>query len=90
MGKDENKAVLLHRLQVCDFILVELNEYLDTHPEDTEALKCFEKHKALREQAAKAFSERYGPVTAMESTNMSRWSWVDDPWPWEISAQGRS
>ena len=89
MAENDSKAVLLHRLQVCDFVLVELNEYLDTHPDDSEALKSFEKHRAMREETMKKYNERYGHITAADTVSMSRWSWVDNPWPWELSAQGR-
>ena len=90
MTGNESKAVLLHRLQVCDFILVELNEYLDTHPDDQEALKSFEKHKNMREETAKNCTEHCGPVTAIDSANMTRWAWIEEPWPWEMKAQGRA
>ena len=29
---EDNREMLLKRVQICDFILVETNEYLDTHP----------------------------------------------------------
>lgn len=90
MTGNESKAVLLHRLQVCDFILVELNEYLDTHPDDQEALKSFEKHKNMREETAKNYTEHFGPITAKDSANMTRWAWIEEPWPWEMKAQGRA
>ena len=90
MAENESKAVLLNRLQVCDFILVELNEYLDPHPDDTEALKSFEKHRMMREQTAKTYTERFGPIVPTDSTSTTRWSWIDDPWPWETDAERRA
>ncbi len=86
---NESKAVLLHRLQVCDFILVELNLYLDTHPDDPEAIRSFEKHRAMREETAKAYTDRYGPITAKDPAAVSggRWRWVDGPWPWELDME---
>ena len=87
---NESKEVLLHRLQVCGFILVELNEYLDSHPEDQDAQRCFEKHRAMYEEAAEAYTKRYGPVTILDhaATQGNKWRWVEGPWPWETEKEG--
>ncbi len=87
---NESREVLLHRLQVCDFILVELNEYLDTHPDDLEAIRCFEKHRAMRETAAEAYTRRYGPITIHDpaATQGNQWRWVEGPWPWDMEKEG--
>lgn len=41
---EDNREMLLKRVQICDFILVETNEYLDTHPNDQAALDYFKKY----------------------------------------------
>ena len=47
-----DKARLLREIQLCTFLLTEANLYLDTHPDDQDALKFYEKHAArLRELA---------------------------------------
>lgn len=86
----ESKEVLMHRLRVCDFILVELNEYLDTHPDDPDALRCFEKHRAMREATEQAYISRYGPITILDHSAVqgNQWRWVDGPWPWETEKEG--
>ena len=86
----ESREVLLHRLQVCDFILVELNEYLDTHPDDPEAIRCFEKHRAMREEAMEDYTKHYGPITIMDhsATYGNQWRWVDGPSPWDLEKEG--
>ncbi|WP_288235272.1 spore coat protein CotJB, partial [uncultured Anaerotruncus sp.] len=31
-------------------------------------------------------NQQFGPLTMRENCNPNRWTWVDDPWPWEMEA----
>lgn len=73
-------------IQMYDFYLYELNLYLDTHPADKNALSLFKKYTELRNAAYEAYINKYGPITADQSSTNERFNWVDDPWPWERSA----
>ena len=77
---------LMCAIQMYDFYLYELNLYLDTHPNDSEALDLFKKTNEKREAAYKAYVSKYGPITAQQFTEGDHFSWVDGPWPWERSA----
>lgn len=77
---------LMCAIQMYDFYLYELNLYLDTHPNDQEALALFKKTNEKRETAYKAYVSKYGPITADQFTEGSHFKWVDGPWPWERSA----
>lgn len=77
---------LMRAIQMYDFYLYELNLYLDTHPYDRQALDLFKKYNELRESAYEAYTSKYGPITADGSSTDKRFNWVDDPWPWERSA----
>lgn len=78
------KTSLLNRIQVCDFALKEANLFLDTHPQNKEALDYFLKHKALREQAYNEYVSTYGPLTPLDYSGNGDWSsWTNNPWPWE-------
>ena len=78
---------LLHRVQVCDFNLIETNLYLNTHPKDQMALKHYKKYLNLREAAAKEFVSKFGPLTATDYDGGPTWKWVDSPWPWELEGE---
>lgn len=78
-----DREKLLKRLQICDFILIETNLYLDSHPEDEAALAYFMKYRQLAREAEDEFVSKYGPITAGQHDGGPRWNWVDDPWPWE-------
>ena len=78
------RELLLKRLQICDFVLVETHLFLDTHPHDREALAYWQKYKVLRDAAYKEFTEKFGPVNLSGAgANGTTWDWIDDPWPWE-------
>lgn len=81
---DINRDMLLREVMAADFMLVDLNLYLDTHPCDQNALMQF-KNAQLRAAILKNNFERmYGPLTPMSpyaATN--RWQWIDSPWPWQ-------
>lgn len=76
---------LLRAIQMYDFYLYELNLYLDTHPNDSQALALFKKYTTLKNAAYETYIEKYGPITADQSSD-DKFNWVDDPWPWERSA----
>lgn len=81
MDNDRNK--LLKRLQICDFTLDEMVLYLDTHPDDTCALDYFKKYQELQKQAALEYIEKYGPINAENYIYKDKFTWIDNPWPWE-------
>ncbi|RYM05376.1 spore coat protein CotJB [Sporolactobacillus sp. THM7-7] len=75
----------LKAIQAIDFTLVELTLYLDTHPNDFEALRQFNsaarKSKALRS----SFERRYGPLRQFgHSYSAYPWQWIKTPWPWQV------
>ena len=74
---------LLRAIQMYDFYLVELNLYLDTHPNCQKALKKFNEIKEKRKHAYEAYTEKYGPLNATDNINDVHFTWVNDPWPWE-------
>ncbi len=81
-----NQALMLRQIQQLSFVAVELQLYLDTHPEDQQALALFNSNHNELIQAVRQYEQVYGPLLSYGySPNMQKhWSWVDSPWPWEI------
>ena len=77
---------LLKRVQMFDFILVELNLFLDTHPDNAEALDYFEQYQYLKNQAVTQYETKYGPLRAEDFNGTKYFDWVKGPWPWEREA----
>ena len=77
------QRMLLSKIKKYDFTLKELNLYLDTHPNCQRGLAMFQKYMKLRENAVGEYARKYGPLTPEQADNNERWTWTDDPWPWE-------
>ena len=77
------RAELLKMLKAYKFAAYDWNLYLDTHPDDREAIAMFKKMVDKAKQLTKEYEEKYGPLTANASSDSERWSWIDNPWPWD-------
>ncbi|SFW11476.1 spore coat protein CotJB [Ruminococcus flavefaciens] len=77
------QKMLLSKIKKYDFTLKELNLYLDTHPNCRRGLAMFHKYRKLRENAVDEYTRKFGPLTPEQVNNSERWTWTDDPWPWE-------
>lgn len=74
---------MLKEISAISFALVEINLYLDTHPNCKTALQ-YQQHYAKKRKAAVAcFEEKYGPLFAANNKNEECWEWICDPWPWD-------
>lgn len=78
----DNRA--LCELMALSFAITELGLYLDTHKDDSEALRLFREYVALAEDGRKRYEAVYGPLRQMNSGDDERWNWIDSPWPWEF------
>lgn len=74
---------LLKRVQVCDFVLYDTALFLDTNPTNQQALAYYKKFQVLRKEAVKEYTSRFGPLTQRGYDGGPRWTWVDNPWPWQ-------
>ncbi len=74
---------MLKRVQMFDFILTELNLYLDTHPTDKNALDYFAQYQYLKNDAANAYESKFGPLRAEDFMGGEKFNWIRGPWPWE-------
>lgn len=77
------REALLKKLSAYAFAAYDWNLYLDTHPNDTQAIAMYRKAVDRAEEVKKEFEAKYGPLTANASTDMKYWSWINNPWPWD-------
>lgn len=59
--------------------------YLNTHPDDENALAYFREKVMERNEALKEYAVNYGPLTIDTAKDdcSRQWDWVMQPWPWE-------
>ena len=76
----------LRELQTTSFALVDLQLYLDTHPDDAVATTDFRNLAQRGRLLKRAYEERYGPLSHNgESRSPERVDlWINLPWPWEL------
>ncbi|PLR99777.1 spore coat protein CotJB [Bacillus sp. T33-2] len=76
---------LMEQLQSVDFVLVELQLYLDTHPDDGGAINQFNHYARERKRLKKVIETNYGPLMQFgNSYSGYPWNWNDAPWPWQL------
>lgn len=84
-----DKVEFLRKLQQLEFMTVELNLYLDTHPYDMRALKEYNAYTEQLTALKKQYEQVYGPLMGFGcSTSRDRWKWIYEPWPWENEEHG--
>jgi spore coat protein JB len=82
---DERYYELLQQLQAIDFVLCELNLYLDTHKQDMDAVNQYNQYVQQRWAIAQEFESMYGPLMNLgHSYSGFPWQWDDAPWPWQV------
>ena len=73
-------------LQVMGFALQELALYLDTHPDDKEALELYRTYQKMYHKGMMTYSENCGPLNHGTPVDDRTYTWMNDPWPWEFAA----
>lgn len=82
----DQRMGLLRRIQELEFVAVELNLYLDTHPDDNRALEHFDRVAEELMNLKHRYEESYGPLLnfGFGKNNANTWRWAESPWPWEM------
>lgn len=78
-----DKEQMLRDIGIVDFVLVDLVQYLDTHPHDQQAMDYFNHYSKIKNQMTKEFSQRYFPLTKDLAESNKEWRWGSAPLPWE-------
>lgn len=83
MMNNTGKQQALMHVNAMSIAALDTALFLDTHPDNCEAMEAFNKYNSMLNQARKDFSKRYGPLTLSYAENNHNWEWVSTPWPWE-------
>ncbi len=80
---DYTEQALLQRIGEVRFALVELQLYLDTHPEDLDATNDFNSYAVTLDRLCSEYTERFGPLENYGNSTHDAGSWVYQKWPWQ-------
>ncbi len=78
-----NRDYLLKQLTILDFMAVDLQLYLDTHPDDEEALEKYNQTVMQADAIRAEYENKFGPLFSFRSVGGKSYRWLDEPWPWE-------
>lgn len=67
-----------------DFVVDELELYLDTHAGDREAFAMYQTMLAVQREARERYVRMCGPIQQTDQLGMDRYVWLNSPWPWEF------
>lgn len=79
----DERMELLKKYNAYAFAAYDWNLYLDTHPNDKDAIAMFKKMVDKAKELRSEYQAKYGPLTAEASNDSERWNWIDNPWPWD-------
>lgn len=85
VNQQEQPVTPKTELQTLAFMIQELALYLDTHPNDTEALELYRKYQKIYHKGMMDYNEER-PLKHGLPVQGERYRWLDDPWPWEYAA----
>lgn len=74
----------LVELMALGFAVKELNLYLDTHSQDQEVFQLYLSYLKLAKEGREKYQKMYGPLTIMDMTPEEGYTWLKDPWPWDL------
>lgn len=86
MGQNRSQEQLLYWIDMVSLMLVDLTEYLDTHPCDETAIDHFNHYQALYKKAMKEYADAYGPLSLATASPDKVWDWGMTKNPWERGA----
>ena len=82
--KSNKRFGLLREIQELEFTAIELNLFLDTHPEEQQALRDYIQVAQRLDRAVAQYERAYGPLFNFGfSPSEYPWRWIEEPWPWE-------
>ena len=82
--------VPMAELMAIDFAAHDLSLYLDTHAGDKEAFAVYKDLLALAEEGKRRYVKRYGPLCKADLADAESYSWLKDPWPWDMTAESEA
>lgn len=82
---------LFQKINEVSFALDDIVLFLDTHPQNREALEYYRRVRDARKALVKEYAQKYGPLTKEQvmvdgcscREGEDYFTWVNAPWPWE-------
>ncbi|KYZ75837.1 spore coat protein CotJB [Anaerosporomusa subterranea] len=85
MKCDDRQMAMLMKIQEMQFVSIELQLYLDTHPCDQDALNDYRCAVEALHKYIMEYETEFGSLIALSPHYTGdNWDWAEGPWPWEM------
>ena len=78
-----NKSRIIQNVYELGFVMTEALLYLDTHPNDNEAIEYYNTMKKRYNDAVEAYENSIGPLTFNSTGVNNYFDWAATPLPWD-------
>lgn len=82
-NRNKVRQEMMKQIKCLNFAVVDLAEYLDTHPNDKKALCLHREYTNELKVIKDKYQRIFGPLDIYYPCN--KWRWLEEPWPWERS-----
>ena len=80
-NRNRVRAEMMKQIKCLSFAVVDISEYLDTHPDDRKAICLHKEYCNQLEELKDKYQRVFGPLSIYYPCN--KWRWLEEPWPWE-------
>ena len=78
---------MLMKLCEHDFTAIDLQLYLDTHPDDKKAIEHYNTAVNSANKARAEYEKAFGPLASFVTPSRpDMFTYIDEPWPWQSAA----
>ena len=81
--ENQSQQMLGDEVAATRFALIDLTLYLDTHPNDKDALRLFSEYRDQLAKLQSRYVNMYGPLTVGDVSGKNGWTWTETPMPFE-------
>ena len=81
-----NRQQAMTRIRELSFMLNDISLFLDTNPNNQQALASYGKYRDMLAEAVEYYEQNFAPLTSSSADKCGKWSWLEHPWPWEKEA----
>lgn len=77
------REILLKKISTYQFAILDLQIFLNTHPNDQKTLEKVNEYKKALTPLTEEYEKKYGMLTKRQSANGNWHRWIKNPWPWD-------
>lgn len=82
--QDATQLALMQKIRESRFACIDLNIYLDTHPDDEAAKADYHCYSEKLLALINRYESQYGPLMNFGQSATTAGCWVYQKWPWDL------